>query len=99
VGNRSIQNGGGREGLVLRAMIARTTPRPVDIARAGGFSRQYVNRVLTGRARASARFIEACRSLEIPVDLIWGAAGGPELREPGFDRAQGSRDNNDRDQL
>jgi hypothetical protein len=56
---------------LLRALLERRTPRPVDIARAGGFTPQYVYRVLSGRAPASARFLEACRSLGLPVDTIW----------------------------
>lgn len=59
------------EGRLLLAMIERTTPRPIDIARAGDFSRQYVSDVLAGRKRASQKFIEACRSLGLPVELIW----------------------------
>jgi hypothetical protein len=59
------------EGLVLRAVLHRQTPRPIDIARTAGFSRQYATDVLSGRKRASRRFIDACRDLGLPVDVIW----------------------------
>jgi hypothetical protein len=60
------------EARILRALIERKTPRPIDIARAGGLSKQYVGAVLAGRRRASPKFIEACRELGLPVDVIWG---------------------------
>ena len=47
--------------------------RPIDIARAGGFSRQYVAKVLAGKKRPSERFRKAAESLGIPVDVLIGS--------------------------
>ncbi len=59
----------------LRALLEKRPPRAIDIARAGGFSPQYVHQVLRGDRPPSARFVEATRSLGFPVDLIWPGAG------------------------
>jgi hypothetical protein len=74
VGNRQLSRGStpAEGGRLLRALIERKTPRPVDIARQGGFTRQYVGNVLAGRRRASPKFIEACRELGLPTEVIWG---------------------------
>jgi transcriptional regulator with XRE-family HTH domain len=70
--NRVLESSGSkhREGPLLRALIEPKV-RPADIARVAGCSRAYVSQVLSGQARASARFIDACRELGLPVDLIF----------------------------
>jgi hypothetical protein len=66
-----------RQGVqALRVLLEQRSPRPVDLARAGGFSPQYVHQVLSGLRPASARFIEAARALGFPVDLIWPTEEG-----------------------
>lgn len=44
-----------------------TPPTAADIARKGGFTRQYAWRVLDGRERPSKKFLQACEQLGIPV--------------------------------
>ena len=58
------------DGRVLRAFIEPKV-RPIDIAREAGCSRAYVSQVLSGHARPSARFLDACRRLDIPVDQLY----------------------------
>jgi len=85
-----------REGLILRAFIEPRV-RATDIARAGDppLSRAYVSQVLSGREKASPRFIDACRKLGLPVDLLFGqAADPPETRTPAFGGHEGVRDTN-----
>jgi transcriptional regulator with XRE-family HTH domain len=60
-----------REGPLLRSWVEPRV-RAADIARAGGFSRTFVSQVLAGDAKPSPRFIEACRQLGLPVELIFG---------------------------
>jgi hypothetical protein len=59
------------EGAILRALIA-PRARPIDIANAAGCSRQFVNDVLAGRRKPSAKILEACRTLGLPDHLIGG---------------------------
>jgi transcriptional regulator with XRE-family HTH domain len=59
--------------------------RAADIARAGDFSRAFVSQVLAGDAKPSPRFVEACRKLGLPVDVLFGVSpdsgkGSRELR-------------------
>ena len=48
-------------------LLDRKPPTAAEIAREGGFTRQYAWRVLDGRERPSERFLEACERLGIPV--------------------------------
>lgn len=64
------------EGLLLRALIEPRV-RPADIARQAGCSKQYVSDILAGRVPASARVIDACRELGLPVHLIWPEKTAP----------------------
>ena len=48
-------------------LLEKKPPTAAEIAREGGFTRQYAWRVLDGRERPSKRFIEACERLGIPV--------------------------------
>ena len=59
------------EGLLLRELVEPRV-RAADIARAGGFSRQYTSQVLRGDLPPSERFLEACREVGLPIDLILG---------------------------
>jgi len=63
-----------RDAARLRAWM-QPRVRPIDIARAGGFSRQYVSKVLAGKKHPSARFCEAARSLGVPVDVLLSESG------------------------
>jgi hypothetical protein len=55
-------------------------PTAAEIARAGGFTRQYAWRVLDGRERPSERFLEACEKLGIPVLTLLNGGGPRQIR-------------------
>lgn len=59
-------------GRRLRAWLEAGPPSQADIAREAGVSRQFVWRVLDGRVKPSARIVEACRRLGLPVSAIFG---------------------------
>jgi hypothetical protein len=63
---------GRRGGPMLKVLLENKTPRPIDIARAGDFSRSYVCDVLNGRKPASRRFIAAARAVGLPVEVVFG---------------------------
>jgi transcriptional regulator with XRE-family HTH domain len=54
----------------IRAFLEDRPPTAAEIARAGGFSRQYAWRVLAGREAPSRRFLAACEELGVPVLAI-----------------------------
>jgi transcriptional regulator with XRE-family HTH domain len=56
-------------GLALRPYVVPAV-RPSDLARKGGFSRQYASAVLLGQRPPSARFLKAAAELGLPVHLI-----------------------------
>jgi transcriptional regulator with XRE-family HTH domain len=58
-------------GLRLRAWLDARPPRPVEIAREAGVSKQYISEILAGRCRPSARVVDACERLGLPVDLLF----------------------------
>jgi transcriptional regulator with XRE-family HTH domain len=59
----------------IRAYLQRRPPTAAEIARAGGFSRQYAWRVLAGRELPSKRFLTACEELGVPVAAILSGDG------------------------
>ncbi len=57
----------------LRAWLeAQDPPRPAEIARRAGVSRQFVSNVLAGRAKPTQAIVEACEELGLPVGAIFG---------------------------
>jgi DNA-binding LacI/PurR family transcriptional regulator len=69
--------------------------RPADIARVAGCSRAYVSQVLSGQAKASPRFIDACRELGLPVEAIFEANESHESAKPAVAGNKASRNLND----
>lgn len=59
-----------RAGPRIKKFLEQRPPNCAEIAREGAFSRQYAWRVLAGRERPSAKFIEACERLGVPVLAI-----------------------------
>jgi transcriptional regulator with XRE-family HTH domain len=74
----------------LRAWLrAQQPPRPAEIARHAGVSRQFVSNVLAGRAKPTARIVEACEELGLPVEAIFGQVSlETEMREPDLSREE-----------
>ncbi len=64
------------EGPILKAWMAPQRPSQADIVRESGLSKGFVSNILAGRKRPTPRFIEACRRLGFPVELIWNESGG-----------------------
>jgi len=62
----------------IRAYLERRPPTSAEIAEAGGFTRQFAWRVLSGRERPSPRFLAACESLGVPVLTILSESGSDE---------------------
>jgi transcriptional regulator with XRE-family HTH domain len=61
-----------QSGPRLRAWLeAQQPPRPAEIARRAGVSRQFIANVMAGRAKPSARVVKACEELGLPVDLLF----------------------------
>jgi len=57
-------------GLRLKAWLESGPPRPIDIARRAGVSRQFIADILAGRAKPSSRVVSACAELGIPVRAL-----------------------------
>ena len=77
----------------LRAWLeAQDPPRPAQIARRAGVSRQFVCNVMAGRAKPTAAIIAACAELGLPVEAIFGPGARElvpqEMREAGFPASQ-----------
>jgi transcriptional regulator with XRE-family HTH domain len=57
----------------LRAWLeAQDPPRPAEIARRAGVSRQFVSNVMAGRAKPTPAIVAACGELGLPVAVIFG---------------------------
>jgi transcriptional regulator with XRE-family HTH domain len=55
----------------LRAWLEeQDPPRPADIARKAGVSKQFIHTILAGHAKPSPRVVQACSELGIPVDEV-----------------------------
>jgi hypothetical protein len=61
-------------GAAMRAYLTPRNPRPVDVARVAGVSRQYVHAVMSGASPPSQKVIEACAELGLPVEDIFGVS-------------------------
>ena len=61
----------------LRAWLeAQDPPRPAEIARRAGVSRQFVSNVMAGRAKPTPAIVAACEELGLPVAVIFGPRNG-----------------------
>ena len=83
----------------LRAWLeAQDPPRPAQIARRAGVSRQFVCNVMAGRAKPTVAIVVACAELGLPVEVIFGAGAREvvpqEMREASF-RASEREDDRD----
>lgn len=75
---KSVATVNRQQGDRLRAYFESGPPRPSEVARVARVSRQFVDQVLAGKAKASPKLVAAFASLGVPVDEIFAEIGDEE---------------------